>query len=79
MAVRTEAVQYHSCDLCEQDCDEADLTRLYNRLVAGKRAQIDICVTCQQSPVAVVIAWLDRRQREATPQPLRSIRGVGRT
>ena len=29
MAVRTETVQFHSCDLCGQDTDEADLIRLY--------------------------------------------------
>jgi hypothetical protein len=28
MAVRTESVTLHSCDLCEQDFDEADLIRL---------------------------------------------------
>jgi len=39
MAVRTETVQFHSCDLCGQDTDEADLIRLYGPLVSGKRAQ----------------------------------------
>ena len=36
MAVRTETVSYHSCDLCGQDYDEADLTRLYGPPAGGQ-------------------------------------------
>ena len=79
MATRTESVTLHSCDLCEQDFDEADLIRLYGPLVSGKRAQADVCRGCQQRPIADLVAWIARRQRETTRQPLRSIRGVGRS
>ena len=78
MAVRTEAVQFHSCDLCEQDCDEADLIRLYGPLKAGRRAQIDICPACQQRPIADLIAWIDRKQHATAPRPVRGIRSIGR-
>jgi hypothetical protein len=40
MAVRTESFTLHSY-LCAQDCDEADLVRLYGPLQRGKRAQSD--------------------------------------
>jgi hypothetical protein len=33
MAVRTETVQSHPCDLCGQQTDKADLIRLYGPLV----------------------------------------------
>jgi hypothetical protein len=79
MAVRTEAVQYHSCDLCGHDRDEADLVRLYGPRQPGRRAQIDVCVTCQERPVADVIKWLVAKQHETALRPLRSVRGVGRT
>lgn len=78
MAVRTETVQFHSCDLCSQDTDESDLIRLYGPLQAGKRVQADICVTCQQRPIAELVAWLDGKQRETALRPLSRLRGVGR-
>jgi hypothetical protein len=78
MAVRTESVTLHSCDLCEQDRDEADLIRLYGPLLHGKRAQIDVCQDCQQRPIANLVAWIERRQRNTALRPLRSLRGVGR-
>ena len=78
MADRTEAVQFHSCDLCEQDYDEAELTRLYGPLYGGRRAQVDICTACQQRPVADVIEWISRKQQVTAPRPLGSIRGAGR-
>jgi hypothetical protein len=76
MAVRTEAVQYHSCDLCEQDCAEADLARLYGPLHAGKRAQIDVCVNCQQRTVIEVVEWFRSKQIAMSPRP---VRGRGST
>ena len=79
MAVRTETVEYHTCDLCEQDCDQADMVRLYGPLLSGRRAQIDICLTCQERPAADVVAWIERRQQEIALRPLRSLRGVGVT
>jgi hypothetical protein len=78
MAVRTETVQHHSCDLCGQDYDEADLMRLYGAQHAGQRAQIDICQACQQRPVAEVIEWIRRKQQASQPTPLRGIRGARR-
>jgi hypothetical protein len=78
MAVRTETVQFHSCDLCGQDTDEADLIRLYGPLHAGKRAQADICPKCQKRPIADLVAWLNGKQQETALRPLRSLRGVGR-
>jgi hypothetical protein len=76
MAVRTETVSYHSCDLCGEDRDEADLTRLYGSpQAAGKRAQVDICGTCQQRPIAEVVEWIRRKLEETAPRPLRRIRG----
>ena len=79
MAVRTESVTLHSCDLCEQDCDEADLIRLYGPLQRGKRAQIDICPACQRCPIAELVAWITRREQETALRPLRSLRGLGRS
>jgi hypothetical protein len=76
MAVRTEAVQYHSCDLCGHDRDEADLVRLYGPRQPGRRAQIDVCVTCQERPVADVIKWLVAKQHETALRPLRSVRAL---
>jgi hypothetical protein len=78
MAVRTESVVYHSCDLCGQDASEADLIRLYGPLVSGKRAQADVCVTCQKRPISEVVDWLTAKQAETALRPLRSLRGVGR-
>ena len=78
MAVRTETVEHHSCDLCEQDLDEADLIRLYGPLVSGKRAQIDVCVGCQRRPIDELVAWISDWERETALRPLRSLRGVGR-
>ena len=80
MAVRTKTVTYHSCDLCGTDCDDGDLARLYGpQRAAGKRAQIDICLTCTQRPVADVIEWIRHREQETALRPLRSLKGVGRT
>ena len=79
MAVRTTTVQVLSCDLCGNDCDESALVRLYGPLQSGKRAQADVCMTCQQRPIADLIAWIERRQQETALRPLRSVRGVGRT
>ena len=78
MAVRTETVQFHSCDLCEQDVEEAELTRLYGPLQAGKRSQIDICPSCQQRPIVDVITWMHRTRKAAAPTPLRSVRHTTR-
>ena len=78
MAVRTETVQFHSCDLCGQDTDEADLIRLYGPLVSGKRAQADVCPACQKRPIADLVDWLTAKQAESALRPLRSLRGVGR-
>lgn len=78
MAVRTETVQVHSCDLCGQDADEASLVRVYSALQAGKQVQADICVICQQRPIADLVDWLTAKQAEAALRPLRSLRGVGR-
>jgi hypothetical protein len=78
MAVRTETVQIHTCDLCGQDSDEADLIRLYGPLVSGKRAQADVCTACQKRPIGDLVDWLDGKQRETALRPLRSLRGVGR-
>ncbi|MGN6677047.1 MAG: hypothetical protein ACTHKL_04620 [Streptosporangiaceae bacterium] len=52
MAVRTESVTRYSCDLCDHDCEEADLIRLYDPLQSGKRAQIDVCQGCHKRPIA---------------------------
>jgi hypothetical protein len=79
VATRTETVQFHSCDLCGNDCDVAVLTRLYGPLERGKRAQADICLACRERPIADLIAWIERRQQETALRPLRSLRGVGRT
>ncbi|HEX2320981.1 MAG TPA: hypothetical protein VHJ18_18515 [Streptosporangiaceae bacterium] len=78
MAVRTETVQFHTCDLCGQDSDEAGLVRLYSALQSGRRAQADVCPACEQSPIAELVAWLDSKQRETALRPLRSLSGVGR-
>ena len=78
MAMRTESVVYHSCDLCGQDSDEADLVRVYSALQAGKRAQADVCPARQKRPIADLVDWLDGKQRETALRPLRSLRGVGR-
>jgi len=78
MAIRTETVQFHSCDLCGQDTDEADLVRLYGPLHAGKRAQADICPPCQKRRIAELVEWLTRKQQETALRPLGSLRGVGR-
>ncbi len=76
MATRTETVTYHSCDLCGQDYDEADLTRLYGAQQAGgQRPQIDICQSCHARPVAEVVEWLRSKQTATTPRPLRGVRG----
>ncbi len=52
MAVRTETVSYHSCDLCGQDYDEADLTRLYGpqQTGAGRRSTFAIRASSARSP-----------------------------
>jgi hypothetical protein len=76
MAVRTEVVSFHSCDLCEEDRNEADLTRLYGAPRAGKRPQIDICPECQQRPISEVVGWLRRKQPASQATPLRGIRGT---
>ena len=78
MAVRTEIVSIHTCDLCEHDCDETDLTRLYGAQRAGKRPQIDICLECQQRPISELVAWIRRREQQAAPRSVRSIRNVTR-
>jgi translation initiation factor IF-3 len=78
MAVRTETVQFHTCDLCGQDSDEAGLVRLYSALQSGRRAQADVCPACQKRPIAELVDWLDSKQRETALRPLRSLRGVGR-
>jgi hypothetical protein len=64
MAVSTESIQFHTCDLCEQDGDEADMTRLYGSQQSGKLAQADVCRSCQQRPIADLIAWIERREHE---------------
>lgn len=63
MAIRTETVQFYSCDLCEEDFDEGDLVRLYGPQNAGRRAQVDVCPDCQQRPIAELVAWIQSRQR----------------
>ena len=73
MAVRTEVVSFHSCDLCGEDRDEADLMRLYGPAHAGKRPQIDICPECQQRPIAEVVHWIRGKQQATEPRPLRRI------
>ena len=76
MAVRTETVTYHSCDLCGQDRDEAALARLYGGgPKVGQRPQIDICESCQARPVAEVVDWLRSRQVATSSRPLRGVRG----
>jgi hypothetical protein len=70
MAVRTEAVRFHSCDLCEQDFNEDELTRPYGPQQSGMRVQIDICVDCQQRPAADVIDWIRSRQQATSPRPV---------
>jgi hypothetical protein len=40
MGVRTETVQFHSCDLCGQDTDEAALVRVYSALQSSKRLRV---------------------------------------
>src|SRR5262249_56976513 len=76
MAMRTETVTYHSCDLCGEDRDEADLTRLYGSgPKVGQRPQIDICTSCQARPVADVVEWLRSTQGSTAPRPLRGVRG----
>ena len=76
MAMRTETVTYHSCDLCGQDRDEDDLTRLYGRgQKAGQRQQIDICKSCLARPVGDVVEWLRSKQVATTPRPLWGVRG----
>jgi hypothetical protein len=78
MAMRTETVTYHSCDLCGEDRDD-DLTRLYGGgQKAGQRPQIDICRSCLARPIAEVVDWLCDKQTTTTPRPLRGVRGVGR-
>jgi hypothetical protein len=59
MAVRTEAVQFLSCHLCSEDVDEADLVCLYGPQHSG---QIDICVGCQQRPIAELVHWIRRKE-----------------
>jgi hypothetical protein len=78
MATRTETVTYHSCDLCGQDHDEADLTRLYGPPQAGRRPQIDICQTCQQRPIANVVEWIRKQGQATAPRPGRRVRGATR-
>jgi len=76
MAMRTETVTYHCCDLCGQDRDEAELTRLYGGgPKVGQRPQIDICESCQARPVAEVVEWLRSKQVVTTPRSLRGVRG----
>ena len=75
MAVRTETVSYQSCDLCGEDHDEDDLTRLYGPQQARQRPQIDICQACQQRPIAEVIKWMRRKLEASAPTPLRGVRG----
>jgi hypothetical protein len=78
MAVRTEGVSFHSCDLCGEDRDETDLVRLYGPAQRGKRPQIDICPECQQHPIAEVVAWIRGKEQTTEPRPLRRIPGGNR-
>ncbi|MDR2985287.1 MAG: hypothetical protein LBV34_10645 [Nocardiopsaceae bacterium] len=78
MAVRTESIQVFSCDLCGQDSDEADLTRVYSALQAGKRLQVDVCPDCQKRPIADLVNWFTLRRQEVALRPVRRLRGVGR-
>lgn len=78
MAVRTEVVSFHSCDLCGEDRDEAELTRLYGAPQAGKRPQIDICLECQQRPIAEAVDWIRGKQQATEPRPLCRIPGSNR-
>lgn len=57
MAVRTEVVSFHSCDLCGQDRDEADLVRLYGPPQGGKGQQIDICQFASAGRLRVAGVW----------------------
>jgi hypothetical protein len=75
MAVRTETVQFHSCDLCGEDRDEADLIRLYGPPQAGQRVQIDICQLCQQRPIAEIVEWMRRKREVSEPRQLQRVRG----
>jgi hypothetical protein len=75
MAVRTETVTYHSCDLCGQDRDEDDLTRLYGGgAKIGQRPQIDICNSCLARSIREVADWLRDKQTATTARPLRGVR-----
>jgi NAD-dependent SIR2 family protein deacetylase len=65
VATRTETVYHFSCDLCGNERDERELAHLWGPdPKAGKRPQIDVCPSCQDRPVAEVLAWF-REQEES--------------
>ena len=76
MGTRTQTTVVAFCDLCNQDRDEADMTRLYGPLERGKRAQADVCKACMERPISDLVDWLNKRQQEATPRSLRSVKGA---
>jgi hypothetical protein len=75
MAVRTETVTCHSCDLCGQDRDEDDLTRLDGGAKIGQRPQVDICNSCLARPIREVVDWPRDKQTATTARPLRGVSG----
>ena len=76
MGTRTQTTVVAYCDICNEDRDEAEMTRLYGPLVSGKRAQCDVCKSCEQRPIGVLVEWLDKRQQQTTPRSLRSVKGA---